>query len=77
VFGIGLVLVKPLLCYVLSLLGQRNNLLSSGNLYIFIRSHQEQLRKMQLQVPGRNRICGPAVYSVQLSSSNHKFMYIH
>jgi hypothetical protein len=26
VFGIGLVLVKPLLCYVLSLWGQRNNL---------------------------------------------------
>jgi hypothetical protein len=26
VFGVGLVLVKPLLCYVLSLWGQRNNL---------------------------------------------------
>ena len=26
VFGIGLVLVKPLLCYALSLCGQRNNL---------------------------------------------------
>ena len=48
VFGIGLVLVKPLLCYVWSLLGQRNNLLSSGNLYTFIRSNQEELRKMQL-----------------------------
>ena len=25
-FGVGLVLVKPLLCYILSLSGQRNNL---------------------------------------------------
>jgi hypothetical protein len=29
--------------------------LSSGNLYTFIRPNQEQKRKMQLQVPGRNR----------------------
>ena len=30
-------------------------------LYTFIRSDQEQLRQMQLQVPGRNRNCGPAI----------------
>jgi hypothetical protein len=35
--------------------------LSSGNLYIFIRPNQEQLRKMQLQVPGRNWTWGPAI----------------
>jgi hypothetical protein len=30
------------------------------NLYTFIRPNQEQLRKIQLQVPSRNRTCGPA-----------------
>jgi hypothetical protein len=53
-------------------------------LYTFIKLNQEQLRKMQLRVPGRNQTLAlpvqrsnPLSSRVQLSSSDHKFMYIH
>ena len=35
--------------------------LSSGHLFTFVRPNQEQKRKIQLWVPGRNRTCGPAI----------------
>ena len=44
--------------------------LSSGHLFTFVRPNQEQKRKIQLWVPGRNRTCGPAIpvqRSTQLS----------
>jgi hypothetical protein len=50
--------------------------LSGGNLYTCIRPNQEQPRKMQLQVPGRNRTCGSAIRIVLFCFVDKNTIYL-